>query len=173
MHRYKLYPIKKEKASKNPEIFSKISGGCLLLPADIPESGPRFSDIYRGIDRKYWHNAILSIENGLFIYNAPISELPETLQKVYLHGDLLKIEDSIDIQYPQIIVKLPGKPESFNCSTKLIETKSTDIYAHIYLFLAFVKQAIDESFRYYIDSLEYLELGEKQRKIIKAESRDA
>ena len=132
-----------------------------------------FEDIYRGIDRKYWHNAILSIENGLFIYNAPISELPETLQKVYLHGDLLKIEDSIDIQYPQIIVKLPGKPESFNCSTKLIETKSTDIYAHIYLFLAFVKQAIDESFRYYFDSLEYLELGEKQRKIIKAESRDA
>ena len=35
--------LDEEKASKNPEIFSKISGGCLLLPADIPESGPRFS----------------------------------------------------------------------------------------------------------------------------------
>ena len=132
-----------------------------------------FEDIYRGIDRKYWHNAILSIENGLFFYEVPINKLPETYQKVYLYGDLLKIEDSIDIQYPQIIFKLPGKPESFNCLTKFVETKSTNIYAHIYEFLALVKQAIDESFRFYFDSLEYLELGEEMRKKINAMSRDA
>ena len=41
------------------------------------------SEIYEGIDRKYWHNAILSVEDRLVLYRFGLTDLPPKTKKCY------------------------------------------------------------------------------------------
>ena len=44
-----------------------------------------FNEIYGDIPQKYWHNSILSIEDGIFHYNFPVLNLSQKLKEHYLN----------------------------------------------------------------------------------------
>lgn len=50
---------------------------CRKLKFDITKI--YFSEVYGNIDRKYWHNCILSIEDGLLGYNLIFKNFPEPM----------------------------------------------------------------------------------------------
>lgn len=114
-----------------------------------------FDAIYEDIDRKYWHNAILSIENGLFSYRYNMSDLPPHLVKKYRH---ISVPEGIDIgiERSQLTFRLKHKPVVLNCTPSYIAAQPADKYAHIIRFLSLIAQAINLSVKYQFDSVKYI-----------------
>lgn len=128
---------------------------CNKLQFDINKID--FEKVYSGIDRRYWHNLILSLEDGEITYQLVVRDLPDIIAKIY-EDEIIKKQDDIPLhQYPQYIFK--GIDQIYNCPVKFIAATETDKYHHIIMFLAALKQAIEVETRYKFDSLLYLGLA--------------
>ncbi len=113
-----------------------------------------FDDIYEGIDRKYWHNAILSVEDGLFKYRYSPSDLPPDIAGVY-ESISYPADSVIASQYSQLLFRHNGKSIVHNCEADHIPARPDDKYAHIILFLSMITQVINLSVKYQFDSVKY------------------
>lgn len=56
-----------------------------------------FEEIYEGIERKYWHNAILSINDGLFVYKLNLNNIQHMISDKTIK---LKENHVVDYEYP-------------------------------------------------------------------------
>ena len=115
-----------------------------------------FDAIYEGIDRKYWHNAILSIEDGLFSYRYNMSDLPPHVANKYHH---ISVPDGMDIGAvcPQLTFRLKNEPDDvLNCTPSYTAAQPANQYAHITRFLSLITQAIILSVKYQFDSVKYI-----------------
>lgn len=114
-----------------------------------------FDAIYQGIDRKYWHNAILSIEDGLFCYCYSISDLPSRVAGTYCH---ISVPEGMEIgeARPQLVFQLQQEPVIHNCTPCYTAAKPADPYAHIMRFLTLITQIINLSVKYQFDSTKYI-----------------
>lgn len=121
-----------------------------------------FEAIYEGIDRKYWHNGILSVEDGTFSYVIRASELPDYSRKVYTLSKRLNALGVYQFQYPQHIIKTKGLVDTYNCPIEFSPSNPEYKYDHIMLFLILMKHAIDHQVRYYFDSAEYIKMRESE-----------
>lgn len=117
-----------------------------------------FDDIYSGIDRKYWHNAFLSLDDGMFSYQLSLSDLPIKTKAHYKEKGFNVESGVCDYQYSQHIFYFPDGSETYSCPVKYVKATSESKYNHIMLFLSALKQAIDETVKYEFDSIEYLGL---------------
>lgn len=127
---------------------------CNKLNFDIENID--FNDIYEGIGREYWHNAILCVENGLIMYRLELSELGEKTKAHYGSNGFDTSSWKCNWQYSQHIFQFSNTLEVYNCPTEIIWAEKSDKYKHIILFLASLVQAIEESIKYSFDSIEYL-----------------
>lgn len=115
-----------------------------------------YDSIYDGIERKYWHNAILSIEDGLINYVINIPDLPtcsrEGFEKLYADRTV----QAISYQYAQFMIRAGKNTETYDCEPNSIRANSEHKYRHITSFLALMRQAVHEEVKYGFDSLEYI-----------------
>ena len=119
-----------------------------------------FDSIYEGIDRKYWHNGILSVEDGVFSYAINVADMPAVskyLYKSYKHKNPF---GKYQFQCPQHILKTGKFIEVYDCSIDFSPANIANKYDHIMLFLMLMKHAIDHQRRYYFDSAEYVAMRE-------------
>ena len=58
-----------------------------------------YEEIYTGIDRKYWHNSILSIEDATLSYLLKFVDFPENIRET-LRTDHINIDTVATWQYP-------------------------------------------------------------------------
>lgn len=119
-----------------------------------------FETIYAGIDRKYWHNAILSIEDGVLAYKFTVADLPPKSKKIYqnLSNSALSAPySSIKYQYPQHIIKFGKTVESYDCTPVLYHSSAEHKYDHIMTFLTMIMSALNDEVKYSFDSIIYLD----------------
>ena len=57
-----------------------------------------FNEIYGEIPQKYWHNCILSIEEGIFHYRLPVLDFSPKLREYYLK--ILGMSIKLNWDYP-------------------------------------------------------------------------
>lgn len=127
---------------------------CNKLNFDIKTIN--FDDIYDGIERRYWHNAILCLEDGVILYQLDLSKLPPNTKAQYEAKGLNTISGKCEWQYSQHIFQINEMVESYDCPTRIIIADKSNKYVHIILFLTGLVEAIEESIKYTFDSIEYL-----------------
>ena len=108
-----------------------------------------FSEIYDGIDQKYWHNAILSLEDGLFFYHYQKSDLSYRVNNVYHVGE------DILAPFPQHTCQFDDGIDVLNCTPFYVPAEPTNKYAHIIRFLSQIVHAINRSVKHQFDSVRY------------------
>ena len=119
-----------------------------------------FAAIYDGIDRKYWHNAILSVEDGVFSYAMYIKDMPNSSRKLYESYNHKSPFGVYQYQFPQHIIRVGEEIETYNCRIDFDPANKAYKYDHIMLFLMLMKHAIDHQVKYYFDSSTYVKLRE-------------
>lgn len=116
------------------------------------------SKIYEGIPRKYWHNAILSLEDGNFCYKLHFDQLEgkpkENFEKTKKYWN--PSETPIVHPYPLHIVELESNETTLN-----IIKSSDDKYAHIIHFLVELNSVMKYQNQYSFDFVTYLGLDLK------------
>lgn len=121
-----------------------------------------FETIYTGIDRKYWHNAILSIEDGVLMYKFAVADLPPKSNEIYRsHFDSVCLTQykTIKYQYSQHIIKFGKTVESYDCTPVLYHSSTENKYDHIMTFLMMIMGAINDEVKYSFDSVIYLDIN--------------
>lgn len=113
-------------------------------------------ELYNGIDRKYWHNAILSVNDGVLLYQYRLDDLPVKSKKCYEKTSFYEPNKVISCQYSQHIFQFPTETEGYDCSYYFLRANHENKYTHIVSFLSLMKQAINEMIKYQFDSLEYI-----------------
>lgn len=116
-----------------------------------------FEEIYQDIPRVYWHNMILSLENGLITYNLCFESMPPNMKKTFIEKGGNIAAKSVIWEYP---VRLE-REDKCDCQIKLIKADSDNKYAHILSFLTAVKSALEFTIKYEFDLGIYLDLHSK------------
>jgi len=111
-----------------------------------------FADIYEGIPRKYWHNAILSVNDGIFTYILNTEKIDETTKIMY-KGKIDFSQRPI-IQYPEFLF-INSKIETD------IHLKVGEKSANIAEFFVSIAQLINYVYNYDHDAITYLGIGNK------------
>lgn len=114
------------------------------------------SEIYEGIDRKYWHNAILSVEDRLVLYRFGLTDLPPKTKKCYENTTYYADNEVINYQYSQHIFQFQTETETYDYGLKFLRADHQNKYDHIIRFLSLMRQTVNEMVRYQFDSLEYI-----------------
>lgn len=147
---------RREIRESNPHAYDAIPTFLVcnrLLISDLDALD--FDAIYEGIDRKYWHNAILSVEDGLFDYQYSTYDLPSHVACTYQHIDIPG-GMNIGAEGPQLMYRLKKETVVIDCKPKYISAQPTNQYAHIIQFLSIITRVIKLSVKYQFDSVKYI-----------------
>lgn len=123
---------------------------CSKLNFNISDIDLR--DIYGEIPQRYWHNGILSIEDGYISYRMYYADLPdsmfETKETLIRNNDkaLEEIEYPVHIEGDNIYVAKPY----------FLISKSDNIYRHIMDFIVSIDKVLKLKTMFYSDSITYL-----------------
>lgn len=119
-----------------------------------------FEAIYEGIDRKYWHNGILSVEDGVFSYAIHVADMSDYSRNLYESLNHKNPFGIYQYQFPQHIIRVGESIDAYNCPIDFDPANKAYKYDHIMLFLMLMKHAIDHQVKYYFDSSTYVKLRE-------------
>lgn len=122
-------------------VCQKIKG-CVVSEID-------WEEIYDGIDRKYWHNAILSIEDGFIGYSVQTSRLSPNLASI---GKFENVDNILGWWFPSITYY----GEAYNCDITNKSPVDTDEYRYIFEFLSILYNGISEVYKQEMDPVPYL-----------------
>lgn len=129
-------------------ICNKING---LELAEI-----NFEKIYGDIPRKFWHNAILSLEDGLITYLTNFSALSAENQKVLVdNGADLKVINYSEYPYLKVL------GEVMNNKVSCLRYNKENFYAHILQFFVSISNAINSTNTYNHNQIDYLGLSKE------------
>ena len=120
-----------------------------------------FDKIYAGFERKYWHNAILSVENGVSAYLFKVNELPHKVKELFT--TIFNPNGGCCFPFPQIIY------QNQLCNFKKLNfsENSQNKYEYIEQFLEMIIQAVQIACKYEFDGIEYL--GIESKSLVKHE----
>lgn len=120
-----------------------------------------FAEIYEGIPKAYWHNCILSLEDGVITYELAFAKL-DYKSKCFNAGRGYNVESGVcDWQYSQHILIFDNVPEIYDCTIHTIISDEKNPYNHIYTFLGSIEQAIKNCMKYDYDFGAYLGITSK------------
>jgi hypothetical protein len=141
--------IKKRKSNskENEHLFTflicrKFQFGCKI----------DFSDIYEDIPQKYWHNCILSIEDGIFHYNFPVLNLSQKLKEHYMK--ILGMNLNLFWDYP---IHQEDEIE-YLCFQSFTPVNLSDKQKHIIFFIKCIINSLDTKTTYNTEFLSYSNL---------------
>lgn len=116
-----------------------------------------FKEIYGNIPQRYWHNGILSIEDGYWSYRMSYMDLPESMhitRDKLIQANPKKIEDN---EYP---VHIEGS-EIYNTNPFFYYIQADDVYFHIMDFIVSINKVLKLKTIYNYDTISYLGLDIK------------
>ena len=123
---------------------------CKNIKTDIENID--FEEIYKNVDKKYWHNCILSIEDGLLTYCFKFNQIDELLKKsIRLKGG--NPEAIIYSEYP-----MRTFDKTYDCESDIIKINSEKKYDHIKMFINMMIYAHNKKTIYIADLVDYLNL---------------
>lgn len=114
-----------------------------------------YNEIYDQIPRAYWHNAILSLEDGLLTYKLNFKELPNPMKDNFIAKKGNIEAKPVIWEYP---VHIENK-EVYNCSDNFIRADENKKYAHVIHFLTIIKTSLEFQKQFNFDFVNYLDLG--------------
>lgn len=127
---------------------------CKRLDFDI--ANINFEEIYGEIPREYWHNIILSLEDGCIAYELDFKELPpKMLERFREAGGNLESDKVI---WECAIHKVD---ETYNCNIVYIKAREDDVYKHINTCLTLIRNMVGYVVQYEFDVVHYLGNGVK------------
>jgi hypothetical protein len=95
-----------------------------------------YEEIYKGISKKYWHNLILIVDQGLFNYHYDYKNLPEPIKSRFAsNGGNLESH----IIFPNSLYTFDKV--TYDCETNFIEIDEKDKFKHIKMFITGISQA--------------------------------
>lgn len=112
--------------------------------------------IYGDIPREYWHNAILSIEDGFISYVADYRQGNENTIKILKENGFI-IEEKGIWPYPYVSFR----DDIFETRENIVYINQNDKYHHIIDFFVNVSNLVDDVHTYQHDLVEYLGLKNK------------
>ena len=119
-------------------------------------SAINFEDVYSTIPRKYWHNAILSIDDGLASYSFNFNDFPESTK-------MKNSQFGGNLNHRSPFWHSPYIWEPASNRTEIYETKTAYTTAnnnkHIPLFLMLIGQYLKKVRMPNFDIINYLDLG--------------
>jgi hypothetical protein len=112
-----------------------------------------FDEIYGDIPCKYWHNCILSIEEGLLAYNLDFDKFPEPMRANAIRRGL-NLRNIVVWEYP-----LHQEGESiYKCYCEKFFIYQENKYKHITMFLQSIVSTLDSMTLYNTEFLHYSNL---------------
>jgi hypothetical protein len=149
----RLETIKKSENNPNPT-YNTIGSFLIVNKLDFDLSNINFDEIYKGIPRKYWHSAVLSIEDGLFIYGLDFSVLsPKMKEFMEKGGFILSSVAKVGLSLFAI-----GN-ETINTRLDFFPIDANDKYRHILDFLYTFVDSVKYVWTYYHDPIIYMGLN--------------
>jgi len=115
-----------------------------------------YEEIYNGIERKYWHNSVLSIEDGCFEYALDFKRASANTQSILKRNGYI-IENIANVLYPLYYF---GDDEILTYKNH-IEVDKEDKYHHIIQFFVGIASCSNDVWTYLYDPVEYLGLNGK------------
>lgn len=114
-----------------------------------------FKKIYEGIPRRYWHNGILSVEDGYWGYCMQYDKLPESMKMRRKHADLVRITNQEAWEYPLHI----EDDKIYFCDYMFVKIDAVQPYRHIMEFIVSLQKSLQFVNVYASDSISYLGFG--------------
>lgn len=144
--------------SKKPDYCDTIGTFLICSKLNLKLEELKNEEIYKGIDRKYWHNAILSVEDAYITYSMDASNANrEDIEKLKSAGyDLSKKPVFF---YPHFSVTRGRLVEN---SERHIHCDKNNKYAHIEKFFVSISNCATEVCKYEYDNVAYLGLDDKE-----------
>lgn len=115
-----------------------------------------FEDLYCDVPRKYWHNAILSLEDGEFTYIYDFKKIEEKYNALLYEFVGESFLEKFLIPYPYYSMELNS---IIKWDTNFSGTSDKRPYLHIHTFLSSINLAIKYVNTYEHDKVKYLGLN--------------
>lgn len=116
------------------------------------KKNPDFEKIYEGIPRRYWHNGILSIEDGYWGYCMQYDKLPESMKMRVKQAKLARITNQEAWGYPVHI----EDDKIYFCDYMFAKIDATQLCRHIMEFIVSLQKVLRFVNIYALDSISYL-----------------
>lgn len=136
--------------------YDTIGSFLICYKLNFDYSQLTYEEIYGDIDRKYWHNSILCIENGEFTYLLDFDKFPKY------------IVESLDAKGINTDVSPSWPYSSYYCGEERVCTcqnffsiNESDKYKHIKKFLIDICMCCDEVWKYTYEPVRYLGMAIK------------
>lgn len=140
-----------EKKYKGKE-FDTIPSFLICNKLDFDYKNISLEEIYEDIPKKYWHNAILSIEDGFMTYGADFKRGNEkTIMSMKKKG--LRMDKIVLWSYPYMSIK----DDTFETIPRLVKIKPEDKYYHIVDFFIHISRLVEFAFTYEHDPVVYID----------------
>lgn len=134
------------------EAFDTIPTFLICNKLEFDYNNISLKEIYEDIPRKYWHNAILSIEDGFITYGADFKRGNEnTVNKLQKKG--LKMDKLVLWSYPYISLK----DDTFETIPRMVKPKIEDKYYHIVDFFINISKLVKFTYTYEHDPIAYID----------------
>ncbi|NMF04363.1 DUF6602 domain-containing protein [Clostridium beijerinckii] len=129
---------------------------CKKLKFNLDSLSNDIEDAYQGIPREYWHNAILSLEDGYLIYNFEFKKIQSEVLEIYKGIGLnTEVYKEINVEYP-----IWSDGVAINqTDIKFIKSNTEDIYYHVISFLTVLEKILKNCNKFDFDFVTYLDLG--------------
>lgn len=136
---------------REAKTYDTIASFLICNKLDFAFDKLEYSEIYSGIDRKYWHNSILSLEDASLSYLLRFSNFPEKVREE-LEKNGVNTNALVFWQYPVFTFGNISCPVERNC----IRICNIDKYAHIKQFFVELSICSKEVWLYNYDPVTYL-----------------
>lgn len=145
----RTYNIKKRKSNfiHNEDIFSFLICRKIENPDKL-----NFNEIYGDIPKRYWHNCILSIEDGFQNYILPIMEFEPELKNEYLR--ILGMSPFLYSDYPVHYENGKG----YQCIDNFSKIENDNKQNHIIMFLKCIVNSLSMMTTFNTEFLSYSNL---------------
>lgn len=139
------------------ETYDTIVSFLICNKLDFVFEKLRYEEIYSGIDRRYWHNSILSIEDATLTYSLSFSKFTENIKKEF-HKKKINIDTVTSWQYPIFLCK----DELYPVTQNYVHIREEDKLAHIKRFFVDLSVCNKEVWIYSYDPVTYLGMEVKE-----------
>lgn len=139
---------------RQSETYNTVASFLICNKLDFVFDKLTYEEIYPGIDRKYWHNSILSVEDATLSYLLKFSDFSEKIQNEF-RKNKINVETVSSWQYPIFSYKGELWPTIQNH----VHIREEDKFAHIKRFFVDLAVCNKDVWIYSYDPVTYLGMG--------------
>ncbi len=136
---------------RKSETYNTVASFLICNKLDFVFDKLTYEEIYSGIDRKYWHNSILSVEDATLSYLLKFSDLSERIQNEFRKNQI-NVDTVSSWQYPIFSYK----DELWPTVQNHVHIRKEDKFAHIKRFFVDLAVCNKDVWIYSYDPVTYL-----------------